>query len=103
MFIDFEELPKTARVWVYQADRNLTTPEVINLTEKIQNFIAQWQAHQQALKGSVKIAHQRFIVIAVDEAFHTPSGCSIDASVHFLQALEKEFQVKETFLLCHWH
>ena len=33
-------------------------------------------------------------MLAVDESFNTVSGCSIDSSVRFIQALEKELQLE---------
>ena len=41
----------------------------------------------------VPIKYNQFLVLAVDEGFNNVSGCSIDASVHFVQDLEKELQV----------
>ncbi|MBC8109660.1 MAG: hypothetical protein H7Y04_01220, partial [Verrucomicrobia bacterium] len=38
--------------------------------------------------------HEHFLVLAVDESFNQASGCSIDASVHFLQNLEKNLPIQ---------
>lgn len=87
MYIHFHDIAFEARVWVYQANRNLTDDEVGTLTETLKAALEGWEAHGQALTASGKIFHNRFIVIAVDESKELPSGCSIDKSVHWLQEI----------------
>ncbi len=89
MYIPFEQMPAHARVWVYQANRNLEEGEISMILEKCQAFLAQWTAHKQSLRASANIFYGRFLVIALDEEVSAASGCSIDASVHFIKSLEK--------------
>ena len=42
------------------------------------------------LQAAIDLPHNRFIVLGLNEAIQSASGCSIDASVHFIQSLEKE-------------
>ncbi len=37
--------------------------------------------------------YNRFIIIGLDQSEANASGCSIDASVHFIQSLEQKYQV----------
>ena len=39
------------------------------------------------------MVYNRFVVIAVDENFANVSGCSIDASVRFIQQIQSELNV----------
>lgn len=87
MFVPFEEMPKDSRVWVYQADRNLTPAEAKLAEDNTQRFLEQWSAHGQGLKCSRVLLRNRFMVISVDENHHAASGCSIDSSVHFITEL----------------
>ena len=64
MLAKFEELPDTARVWIYQADRLLTEQEESLIRERAMEFCAQWAAHGTALYSSFKILHQKFLVLA---------------------------------------
>lgn len=89
MYIDFEQMSDKARIWIYQANRFLTEDEVIWTETQGKFFVEQWTAHQQTLKGSFKVFYNRFVVVAVDEDFNQVSGCSIDASVHFLKDIEQ--------------
>ena len=85
MFVTFSELPKTARVWIYQASRIMDDAEQNSLQNELQLFIANWTAHQAGLKGSAEIRLGIFVIIAVDEGHNHASGCSIDKSVHFMK------------------
>lgn len=53
-------------------------------------FVAGWQSHGTPLRAAFEVLYQRFVVLAVDEAHANASGCSIDKSVHFVQALAQE-------------
>ena len=94
MFVPFEELPKSSRIWIYQSNRKLSDQEVEAAHEALQTFVAQWAAHSTPLKASYLIKYSRFIVLAVDQEYHSASGCSIDASVRIIQELEQKFGVE---------
>lgn len=93
MLVPFENLPGSSRVWIYQANRSFTEEEVQEISNKLDNFIEKWTAHGADLKASYEIKYNRFITIALDQQLNAASGCSIDASVNFVQQLEKEYGV----------
>lgn len=93
MLVPFKELPGSSRVWIYQANRSFTEDEVKEISEKLDEFIKSWTAHGANLKASYEIKYNRFITIALDQQVNAASGCSIDASVRFIQQLEKEYEV----------
>ena len=93
MFVEYKELPNNSRVWVYQSNREFTQQEIEFISKNAQQFIEQWTRHGSDLKGSFTIKYNQFLVLAVDEGFNNVSGCSIDASVHFVQELQKALQV----------
>ncbi len=93
MLVPFSELSETSKVWIYQASRSFSTDELVEITRKLDVFISSWAAHGANLKAGYDIKYNRFITIAVDNDHHAASGCSIDASVHFIQQLEKEYNV----------
>lgn len=93
MLTDFSNLPEDSRIWIYQANRKLTEDEAIAISEKIAVFLTNWTAHGANLEAGFEIKYSRFIVIGLNQANASASGCSIDASVHFIQQLEKEFAV----------
>lgn len=93
MFVEYERLPINSRVWIYQSERTFTQEEIGFISESAEAFIEQWTRHGDDLKGSFTIKYDQFLVIAVDEGFANVSGCSIDASVRFVQALEEKLNV----------
>ncbi|GAB4037634.1 hypothetical protein [Spirosoma gilvum] len=90
MYIDFDKLPDHARVWVYQANRSLTDEEVNAIDASLQTALNQWAAHGEPLLSSAKVIENRFIVVAVDEGYTLPSGCSIDSSVRTIQEIGRQ-------------
>lgn len=93
MLVAFESLPDSSRVWIYQANRSFTEEELQEISNKLDLFIEKWTAHGANLKASYEIKYKRFITIALDQQLNAASGCSIDASVQFIQQLEKEYNV----------
>lgn len=93
MYIPFENMPDSARVWVYQASRNLSNAEVQAVQAQLQEHVTLWAAHGSPLSGSVLVAYNRMVVVAVDEAQNVASGCSIDASSRWLKELSAELGV----------
>ncbi len=93
MLVDFNELPETSRVWIYQANRSFSQDELEEIKQKLDEFIAQWTAHGADLRAGYDIKYKRFITIGLDQGMNAATGCSIDASVHFVQKLEKDYKV----------
>ncbi len=93
MLADFSTLPNESRVWVYQCNRKLSDEEVTVISEKTTEFLKQWTAHGANLEAGFEIKYNRFIVIGLNQENASASGCSIDASVHFIQQLQQEFDV----------
>ncbi len=85
MYVEFDLLPKNARVWIYQSDRKLEPNEVEWLSKVSHAFCELWAAHGQQLKSSFRLFYDQFLVLAVDEGSSLPSGCSIDSSVNLIR------------------
>ena len=83
-----------SRIWIYLSDRAFNEAEVSTLQQLLGQFCIQWTAHGTNLKARGEVLHHRFIVLMVDETAAGASGCSIDKSVHFIQEVEKEFEVQ---------
>lgn len=93
MLVPFDSLPGSSRVWIYQANRSFTEEEIQEISSRLDDFIEKWTVHGADLKASYEIKYNRFITIALDQDLNAASGCSIDASVQFIQQLEKDFNV----------
>lgn len=93
MFVPFNNMPNSSRVWVYQSNRLISGPEKSKIEKYIEQFTETWQKHGEDLKASFSIKYNQFIILAVDQKYKEVSGCSIDASVHFIKQLESEFNL----------
>lgn len=93
MLVDFNTLPEESRIWIYQANRSFTDEEITEIESKLDTFISNWTAHGTDLQSGYLIKYKRFIVLAINQSLSTATGCSIDASVHFIQQLEKDYNV----------
>jgi len=91
MYVNFDLLPDTSRVWIYQADREFNELEIDQISNKLYTFVTNWKRHGDDLQASFKIEYNQFIVLSVNEMYNDVSGCSIDASVHIIKDLENEF------------
>jgi hypothetical protein len=94
MISSFSELPDTSRIWIYQSNRNFTEQELKEINDLLTQFLTEWTAHGAALQAAFEIRYNRFIIIGLDQSNASASGCSIDASVHFIQSLEKRYGVE---------
>ncbi len=82
-----------SKVWLYYSHRPLNSNDSDYINSQLSSFCEQWQAHQQNLKATFSILHQRFIVLVVDENPVSASGCSIDKSVNELKRIGTELAI----------
>ena len=93
MLVDFNTLPETSRVWIYQSSRSFTENELREIASKLNTFIEQWTSHGSDLQSGYEIKYKRFIILGLNQNSNNASGCSIDTSVHFFQQLEQDYNV----------
>jgi hypothetical protein len=92
--VPFDEMPGHARLWVFAAERVLTTDERARFLETVDAFLEGWQAHRHPLTSARDFRYDRFLLIAVDEQAAGVSGCSIDALVREIKGVESTLGVK---------
>ena len=93
MIVSFDSLPQTSRIWIYQCNRSFSESELEEISNKLTAFLEGWTAHGADLQSGFEIKYKRFIVIALNQNVNPATGCSIDASVKFIQELETEYKV----------
>lgn len=93
MLLKFKDLPDDSRIWIYQCNRSFSEQELEEISNGLNAFLTQWTVHGSDLKAGFEIRYNRFIIIGLDQSAASASGCSIDASVHYIQSLEKVFKV----------
>ena len=94
MLVEFNTLPEHSKVWIYQSNRRFTEEELVVVSNKTKVFLEQWAAHGTGLQAGFELKYERFIVIAVNQDEQSATGCSIDASVRFIQELEQQLNVE---------
>lgn len=94
MLIDFESLADNSRIWIYQSNRSFTKEELEEIETGLSSFLQEWTAHGSDLQAGFEIRYKRFIIIGLDQSQSSASGCSIDASVRFIQRLEQKYGVE---------
>ena len=92
--VEFDAMPANARVWIFATDRPLGNGERDRLLEQVDGFLAQWRAHGAPLTAARDWRYDQFLFVGVDEEAAGVSGCSIDALVHGLRALEAELDTR---------
>jgi hypothetical protein len=93
MYLPFDEMPKDARIWIYQADRPFDDQEKTWIISKLVAFCNQWNTHGTKMSSSFDLKYDQFIILAVDEKQLGPSGCSIDSSVRILREIEEKLHI----------
>jgi hypothetical protein len=93
MVRDLIALENSSRVWIYQANRDITYDELDEMRPEIFDFLDQWTSHSQDLYTYGNIFHRRFLALFVDESIAGPSGCSIDKSVNFIEYLGSKYRI----------
>lgn len=96
MYTSFEQLPGTARLWVYGAGRPFTAAELATIEAATPAFLDNWATHGMPLQASYQVLMGQFLLLAVDEAKQQASGCSIDSSTGFVRELEQKLGISLT-------
>ena len=52
MFVKFESLVSSSKVWIYQSNREFTANEVNEISEVLKDFVGSWKRHSKDLKAS---------------------------------------------------
>jgi hypothetical protein len=93
MYTPFDTLPEESKIWIYQSNRKFSDLEMSEIETGLKEFVENWAAHGTSLTASYLLKYNRFIIFAVNQEDQMASGCSIDASVAFIQNLEQKYKV----------
>jgi hypothetical protein len=86
--VEIQDLPDSARTWVFGANETLEGPASDTLLVEVDRFLSQWKAHGSPLTVGRDWKYGRFLTVAVDQSTAGASGCSIDGLFRSLKALE---------------
>lgn len=81
------------RIWIYQANRQLTQQESEFLLDKMGQFTTQWTAHGEQLVAQALLRYNQFLIVRINEGLVKATGCSIDKSTDLLKEVQKELNI----------
>jgi len=87
-------MPSDAKAWVYASNRKFTAAEQSQIIAGASAFTSNWISHGKSLKATFDILHDTFLILMVDENVNPVGGCGTDDSIHFMQEIERTFDVK---------
>ena len=61
--IPFDQLPSDARLWIFAAERPLSTTESRRVLDETDAFIDQWAAHGVPLMAGRDLRHDQFVLV----------------------------------------
>ena len=62
MIVDFDIISEESRVWIYQSNRTLSPLEIIEIEDKIKDFLISWTAHGSDLQASFLIKYNLSLI-----------------------------------------
>lgn len=92
--VAFDELPDSARLWVFGSDRSPSPTETAHLLDRMESFLEEWTAHDRSLRAGIDWREHRFLLVGLDEEEGEASGCSIDALYDQVRRLGEELGVE---------
>jgi len=93
MYIGFEKLNKSSKVWVFQSSSEIPESLLKNLTIDSKDFLEGLNSHGNSLNSSFKLIYNHFLIIAVENIKNEISGCSIDTIIRFVKNLELRYNL----------
>ena len=93
MYVPFEKIQDSSRIWIYQANRKFNSAEFKIISDALAAFTEGWLVHGSPMQASFSLKYDQFIIIAADEDANAASGCSIDDSVRTLKRLGSELAI----------
>jgi hypothetical protein len=87
----FSKFPPEAKLWVYAANRTLSSQEVLLIQSSLDDFTQSWTAHEMPMNAGAQVLYNQLVVIALDETQHGVSGCGIDKSVKLMKDLGAQY------------
>ncbi|MCF8283936.1 MAG: hypothetical protein K9I48_03060 [Sphingobacteriales bacterium] len=84
----------TSKLWFYTISPAINEHQISAFENELHSFCTQWTAHNKELRSFFRVIENKILILGVDEHLNPASGCSIDKSVHFLEDLEKQFNIE---------
>jgi hypothetical protein len=87
------EYKPSDKIWIYTSNEEFSDEQISIIDGYATNFLHAWESHGASVKGTVKILHKRFILVAADDCDGSMCGRAQDAQVKLIKALEEELDI----------
>jgi len=94
MLVDFQKIPDSSKVWIYQSNRKFYTDEIEVIKTKIEVFLSSWKDSDIDIIASYQFLYDRFIIFSVDEMLNKLTIDAIDKSVAFILQLQSDYKIE---------
>lgn len=94
MFVPYESLSETAKVWIYPSNRKFYKEELEPIDRKVKDFVSQWKKEDDNFKCSYQLLYNRFIIILAEDDEGVLTNKDIDSQVGFILSLQNEYDVE---------
>lgn len=81
------------KIWIFIIYEEVDANTIQSIFAECQTFVTQWTSHDASLKAKVELYKNRLIIFQNDEDFNPISGCATDKLFHFIQSIEKKYNV----------
>lgn len=82
-----------SKVWIYQSSRQFSESEISEIQKMLNEFVAQWESHGDAVKGAGYLFFNQFIIMIADTTDSGICGRSTDSSMRLIKDIEEHFSV----------
>ncbi len=88
--ISFNQLPDSARFWVFPLVRPLKADESKVFLDKVDRFMAEWVSHQMEVTVAREWKYNQFLLVGADESNVDISGCSNDSLFRSVKTIQQD-------------
>ena len=93
MIVDFKEIPKWCKLWVFPSSRKFYPQEISELKTSIETFLKEWSLGDEGFNCAFQLKYDRFIIISVDDSKNRLSLETHDKLATFILSLEAKYEV----------
>ena len=94
MLVEFDKLPDSSKIWIYQSDRKFYPEELPEIVEKTTLFLKGWTNKDKPIEASFLMRYDRFIIIGANDKENPLSIEAIDSSVGLIIDLQGTYKIE---------
>ena len=93
MIVNFKEIPKWCKLWVFPSSRKFYPQEISELKTSIETFLNEWSSNEEGFNCAFQLKFDRFIIISVDDSEKKLSLKAHDKLSAFILSLEAKYEI----------